>query len=254
METAQGRRRVLLLGGASEARALAARVAGEPRLDAVLSLAGRTSAPLAQPLPTRIGGFGGAAGLADYLIRERIDRVIDATHPFAARISANAREACGIAGAPLARLHRAPWTPRPGDRWTEVADTDAAVRALGESPRRVFLTIGRLGVGAFLAAPQHFYLVRSIDSPEPQHLPPRCEVILARGPFAAEEEMALMRAQRIDVLVTKNSGGPLTYAKIEAARALGLEVVIVAPPAAGDVACLENIDAALAFLTEGLAP
>ncbi len=248
------RRRVLLLGGASEARQLAARVAAEPRLDAVLSLAGRTSAPLAQALPTRVGGFGGAAGLADYLAREGVARVIDATHPFAARISENARAACHIAGVPLARLHRAPWTRAEGDRWIEVADNDAAARALGAAPRRVFLTIGRLGVGAFRAAPQHFYVIRSIEPPAPQDLPPRCAVILARGPFEVEEEIALTQAQSIDALVTKNSGGPLTYAKIEAARALGLEVVIVAPPAAGDVACVEDVDAALAFLTEGLAP
>jgi precorrin-6A/cobalt-precorrin-6A reductase len=240
--------RVLLLGGTSEARHLAARIAADTRLDGVVSLAGRTSAPLAQNLPTRIGGFGGADGLARFLVEQRIARVIDATHPFAARISANARAACAALGVPLLAVRRAPWERGAGDRWIEVADLDAAAQALGAAPRRVFLTIGRQGVGAFRTAPQHDYLLRVIEAPEAGELPPRCDLITARGPFSRADEIALMRERRVDSVVTKNSGGAETYAKIEAARDLALAVVMVArPPSAG--AAVYDIDAAMDFLT-----
>jgi precorrin-6A/cobalt-precorrin-6A reductase len=239
--------RLLLLGGTSEARALSERLARERGVEAVVSLAGRTRAPLACPLPTRIGGFGGVEGLRRYLVESRIDRVIDATHPFAERISANAREACAALGLPLAVLAREPWRRAPGDRWIEVADMAGAVAALGQSPRRAFLTIGRLSVPAFRAAPQHAYLVRCIEPPRPEELPPSIELILARGPFSRDDEMRLMREKTIDVLVTKNSGGLLTYAKIEAARALSLETIVVLPPTASSERRLEDLDAALDF-------
>jgi precorrin-6A/cobalt-precorrin-6A reductase len=239
--------RLLLLGGTSEARALSERLARETGVTAVVSLAGRTRAPLASPLPTRIGGFGGVEGLQRYLVDNGVDRVIDATHPFAERISANAREACAALGVPLAVLAREPWRRQPGDRWIEVVDMAAAVAALGSLPRRVFLTIGRLSVPDFRAAPQHHYLVRSIEPPEPEELPPSCELILARGPFSRDEEIHLMRERQIDALVTKNSGGPLTYAKIEAARALSLETIVVLPPGAQAERRLENLEAALEF-------
>jgi len=239
--------RLLLLGGTSEARALSERLAREPGVHAVVSLAGRTRAPLASPLPTRVGGFGGVEGLRRYLVESRIDRVIDATHPFAEQISANAREACAALDIPLAVLAREPWRRAEGDRWVEVPDMAAAVAALGSSPRRVFLTIGRLSVPAFRAAPQHHYLVRSIEPPEPDELPPSCELILARGPFSHDEEIHLMRERQIEALVTKNSGGPLTYAKIEAARALSLETIVVRPPGAQAERRLENLEAALDF-------
>jgi precorrin-6A/cobalt-precorrin-6A reductase len=239
--------RLLLLGGTSEARALSERIARETGVEAIVSLAGRTRAPLASPLPTRVGGFGGVEGLRRYLVERRIDRVIDATHPFAERISANAREACAALRIPLAVLVREPWRRAPGDRWNEVADMAGAVVALGQSPRRVFLTIGRLSVPAFRAAPQHDYIVRCIEPPQPEELPPSVELILARGPFSCEDEMRLMGEKAIDVLVTKNSGGPLTYAKIEAARALSLETIVVLPPSASSERRLENLEAALAF-------
>ncbi|ARN83318.1 cobalt-precorrin-6A reductase [Methylocystis bryophila] len=239
--------RLLLLGGTSEARALSERLARETGVEALVSLAGRTSAPLASPLPTRVGGFGGVEGLRRYLIENGVDRVIDATHPFAERISANARQACVALGIPLAVLGREPWRRAPGDRWIEVADMAAAVAALGPAPRRVFLTIGRLSVPAFRAAPQHDYLIRSIEPPEPEELPPSTELILARGPFSLDDEMRLMREKKIDVLVTKNSGGPLTYAKIEAARALSLETIVVLPPSAPAERRLESLEAALDF-------
>ncbi len=241
-------RRALVLGGSSEARVLATRIAADPRLEGVISLAGRTSAPLAHDLPVRTGGFGGVDGLTRYLVEERISHVVDATHPFAARISANARTACAVADVPLLVLTRPPWIPAQGDRWTEVADNSAATRALGSAPRRVFLAIGRQGVADFCIAPQHDYVLRVIEPPDAHDLPPSCEVIFGRGPFALQDEIALMRNRRIETIVTKNSGGALAYAKIEAARALGLDVVMIARPASGDAATTHDIDAAMAFL------
>jgi precorrin-6A/cobalt-precorrin-6A reductase len=242
------RAHVLLLGGTHEARALAERIAATPQIEGVVSLAGRTSAPLPQALPARIGGFGGAEGLAAYLTQQNVTHVIDATHPFAAQMSINAREACAQIGLPLLRLTRAPWRPLEGDNWIEVADNAAAAQALGAKARRVFLTIGRQGVSAFRAAPQHTYLLRVIDPPDRVDLPPLCTVIADRGPFTRDSEIALMRAHELDVVVSKNSGGPLTYAKIEAARALGLPVVMIAPPKLDDVCITHDLDVAMAFL------
>jgi precorrin-6A/cobalt-precorrin-6A reductase len=238
--------RVLVLGGTSQASALARALAAGDGIAATLSLAGRTQAPAASPLPTRIGGFGGAQGLAAYLRAHRIDAVIDATHPFAARISANAVAACASAGVPLAVLSRPAWRPGPGDDWREVASVEAAAQALGAAPRRVFLTVGRLQAGVFQEAPQHWYLMRSIDAP--CDLPPLCEVLRARPPFLYEDELALMQARRIDVLVSKNSGGEAARAKLDAARALGLPVVMIARPAAPGGVCLDDVDAALRWL------
>ncbi|QGM44598.1 cobalt-precorrin-6A reductase [Methylocystis heyeri] len=241
--------RVLVLGGTSEARALAARIAQRPTIQAVMSLAGRTSAPLDVGLPTRIGGFGGADGLARYLAQTKIDRVIDATHPFASRISANARSACAALSIPLASFGREPWRAQEGDRWIEAGDLGEAAAALAGAPKRVFLTIGRLGVGAFRAQPQHEYLIRTIEPPELAELPPRSALLFSRGPFAKDDEIALMREQRVELVVTKNSGGPSTYAKMEAARELGLEAVVISPPAYPEVSRLGDLDAAMAFLS-----
>jgi precorrin-6A/cobalt-precorrin-6A reductase len=246
--------RALVLGGTSEARKLAVHIAKAPHIDAVMSFAGRTSAPLDTGLPTRVGGFGGVDGLMRYLTEAKIERVIDATHPFASQISANARSACAALGVPLAVFGRQAWRAQAGDRWIEVANMEAAATALEGDPRRVFLTIGRLGVAAFRGQPQHEYLIRTIEPPQAEELPPRRSVIMARGPFEREHEIALMREYRIDILVTKNSGGLLTYAKIEAARELGLEVIIVAPPVLSDVARLADLNAAMAFLGAGEAP
>jgi precorrin-6A/cobalt-precorrin-6A reductase len=240
--------RVLILGGTREARDLGVRVARAPAIEAILSLAGRTSAPLETELPTRVGGFGGVEGLMRFLSENAIDRVLDATHPFAVQISANARAACAALGLPLAVLSRPPWRPVEDDRWIEVANNEAAAAALGLAPRRVFLTIGRLGVSAFRAASQHWHLIRSIEAPAQGDLPPQSKVILARGPFTLEDEAALMQEHRIDILVSKNSGGPLTYAKIEAARALGLPVVMVSLPSCAGVEHLQSLEEAMAFL------
>lgn len=246
--------RALLFGGTSEARELARRIATDGRFDALVSLAGRTSEPLRQSLPVRVGGFGSVDGLIRCLEEWRIDKAIDATHPFAARISANVAAACAALRVPLIGLTRAPWRPEPGDKWIEGGDNAAAVEALGENPRRVFLTIGRLGLADYARAPQHFYLVRSIDRPSHDDLPPRHELVLARGPFDVESEIALMRTASVDVLVSKNSGGQSTYAKILAARALGLEMIVIARPRAEHIPIVHDIEQAMAFLRGDRAP
>ena len=175
----------------------------------------------------------------------------DATHPFARRISANAALASADAGVPLVVLSRPPWTALPGDRWTRVADMAAAAAAIGGPPRRVFLAIGRQEVAAFRAAPQHRYLVRSIEAVAPGDLPPGAAAILARGPFAEADERRLLEAQRIEVVVAKNSGGDAGYGKIAAARALGLPVVLIDRPAVSGAAA--SVDEAVARLAH-LAP
>ncbi len=222
--------RVLILGGTTEAASLARQLAGDTRFEATLSLAGRTSAPAAQALPTRIGGFGGVDGLVRYLEAEKIEAVVDATHPYAAQMSAHAVAACRQAGLPLASLTRAPWTEQAGDCWQHVSNTESAAMILGDTPRRVFLTIGRQELPVFAAAPQHRYLARLIDAPKGERLPPQLVLLQARGPFDLAAETALMRDERIDVVVSKNAGGGPTYAKIAAARALGLPVVMIARP------------------------
>ena len=225
--------RVLILGGSTEASTLATALAGRVDVAATLSLAGRVRELAPQPLPTRVGGFGGVDGLATYLRDERIALLVDATHPFAARMSANASEAGRRAGVPLLDAGRGGWLPEEGDLWSEV-DTMAQVPAvLGETPRRVFLTIGRLQLAAFAVAPQHRYIVRSIDPVGEDHGLADARFIAARGPFRVDDETTLMRDHRIDVLVTKNSGGTASFAKIVAARRLGLPVVLVRAPDGG---------------------
>jgi precorrin-6A/cobalt-precorrin-6A reductase len=223
--------RVLVLGGSAEASLLARRLAQRRDIDAVLSLAGRTENPLPPPIPFRVGGFGGAAGLRDYLVAQHIAAVVDATHPFAAQMSANAASACQAAGVALVAFSRPAWRQQDGDRWIAVDDVDAAVVALGESPRRVFLTQGRMQLGAFARAPQHDYLVRTIDRPADITALPRHRLILARGPFGREDELRLMREEAIEILVTKNSGGSAASAKLEAARVLEIPVVMIQRPA-----------------------
>jgi precorrin-6A/cobalt-precorrin-6A reductase len=222
--------RILILGGTTEASALAARLAGRSDFSPLLSLAGRTSDPRPLPIPTRIGGFGGVEGLARFLREDRIEAVVDATHPFAAVMSHNAAGACAQTGVPLLALRRPPWTHQEGDRWIEVESMMGAVQALGEVPRRVFLTVGRLELRPFAAAPQHTYLVRTIE-PIGDALPvPGIIAIHDRAPFDEVAERALMERERVQVVVTKNSGGTATYPKIAAARALGLPVIIVTRP------------------------
>lgn len=239
--------KVLLLGGTSEASALARALAGSPDVEATLSLAGRTREPSVQPIPTRIGGFGGADGLAGYLEREGIGALVDATHPFAAQMSANAVAAAAAVGIPLLRVERPPWVPVDGDRWIEVASIQEAGAALGESPRRVFLTVGRLDLAPFAARPEHHYLVRAIDLPDPALLP-GAKWLAGRGPFTFDDEIALLRGAGIDILVTKNSGAAATSAKLTAARALGLPVVMVRRPQLPPTETVATVDAALDWI------
>jgi precorrin-6A/cobalt-precorrin-6A reductase len=240
--------RVLILGGTTEARLLAERLAPRRDLDVRVSLAGRTSNPVPHPVPVRVGGFGGAAGLSDYLTSERIDRLIDATHPYAAVMSQHAIDAARLADVPLLALRRAAWTPIAGDRWTEVADTRAAASALGEAPRRVFLALGRNDIAAFEQAPQHAYLVRSVDPVDPPLRVSHAVYVQARGPFGEGDDRALLAEHDIDAVVSKNSGGSAAYGKIAAARTLGIEVILVRRPAHADVPAVERIGDAVAWL------
>ena len=242
------RLRLLILGGTLEASALARRVADEHAIAALLSLAGATADPAPAPVPQRVGGFGGPEGLAAYLDAERIDAVVDATHPFAAHISANAAAACRATDTPLVVFGRPPWIREPDDRWVEVATIDEAVSALGATPETVFLTQGRLQLAAFARAPQHRYVVRAIDQPAEIDALSDFKLILARGPFSLPDELALMQREGIETLVTKNSGGRATYPKIEAARALGIEVVVVRRPPAPEAETLYDLDAVMAWI------
>ncbi|MBX3568530.1 MAG: cobalt-precorrin-6A reductase [Rhizobiaceae bacterium] len=245
--------RILILGGTTEARELAAALAHRADLSATLSLAGRTENPIRQPVPVRIGGFGGVDGLARYLVDEKVDLLVDATHPYAARISANAAAAAMAAGVRLLALRRPGWEPAEGDRWTHVPDATAAVAALGVGPRRVFLALGRQEVGPFEAAPQHAYVIRSVDPITPPLGVPDATYLLARGPFREADERALLLTHRIDAIVAKNSGGSATYGKIAAARALGIEVVLIDRPDLPDADTVDSVDAALAAIDHRLA-
>jgi precorrin-6A/cobalt-precorrin-6A reductase len=240
--------RLLILGGTTEATGLVGRIANRRDLDPVLSFAGRTRNPLPPPIPFRTGGFGGVAGLETYLVERQIGAVIDATHPFAVQISRHAVSACRKVGLPIAGLTRPPWRQQNGDRWTHVADMAEAVRALGDRPRRVFLTIGGVQLAEFRQTSQHHFVVRTIDPPEGLSALTYHRLILARGPFTVEDEIALMRDERIETLVTKNGGGSATEAKITAARALGIAVVIVDRPAPEGCAAYYSIDEVLAWI------
>jgi precorrin-6A/cobalt-precorrin-6A reductase len=238
--------RVLILGGTTEAVALAEACAARSELEVISSLAGRTRAPTLPPGDVRTGGFGGAEGLAKFLVERAIDRVIDATHPFARQIGVHAEQACREAEVPRLRLLRPPWQSEAGDRWIEVADLAEAARRLPELGRRVFLTVGQRDLGAF-AGLDLWFVVRTIEPPGPSPLR-HAEWIAGRGPFAVVDELAMLRAHAIDVLVTKASGGEATYAKLVAARRLGLPVLMVRrpPPPPGPV--VDSVAAALAWL------
>lgn len=246
-------KRLLILGGTEEARCLAA--AATQRFGATLaittSLAGRTrnAAPVAGAV--RRGGFGGAAGLAAYLRAEAVDLVIDATHPFAARISAAAVEACRDLALPRLRLTRRPWQAEAGDRWIEVESAAAAAALLPHHGKRVFLTIGRSELAAFAAVEGVAFLVRLIDPPAEQ-LPVACDVVLGRGPFTFEDERGIIARYAIDLLVTKASGGAATAAKLAAARAASIPVVMIRRPAGSPGAGVERIEDAVEWLEKRL--
>ncbi|CDX12922.1 Precorrin-6A reductase [Mesorhizobium sp. ORS 3324] len=245
---------ILILGGTTEARQLAGKLSHRADFSVTLSLAGRTESPVAQGVPVRVGGFGGAAGLAAYLREEHVHLLIDATHPYAARISANAAEAASQTGVPIFALRRPVWEPVAGEHWTLVDSVAEAAQALGAAPRRVFLAIGRQEAGAFEAAPQHRYLIRSVDPVEPKLAVPEAVYLLARGPFPEADERALLEQHGIDAVVSKNSGGEATYGKIAAARTLGIEVIMVRRPPLPDVPSAETIDQLAAKIDHLLDP
>ena len=248
---------VLILGGTTEARELAAALA-EPRtapeaepgtepctgpgtgpgtepegdsaagMTVINSLAGRTSSPLLPAGEVRIGGFGGSGGLTEYLRERRIGALVDATHPFAARISANAAAAAAATGVPLLVLRRPGWSAGPGDDWYRVPDLPAAAALLPSLGERIFLTTGRQGIDAFAERDECWFLARSVEPPQPP-MPRRLEVLLDRGPFDLDGERRLLARHRIDVLVSKDSGGP--GAKLVAARERRIPVVLIDRPA-----------------------
>jgi precorrin-6A/cobalt-precorrin-6A reductase len=235
---------VLVLGGTGEARRLAAALVADG-VDVLSSLAGRVAEPALPDGEVRIGGFGGAGGLAAWLTGHRPRAVVDATHPFAAQITSSAATAAAATGTPLLRLQRPGWTPGPGDDWRFV-DTLAGAAEAAAGYRSVFVTTGRQGVAAFAALPGRV-LVRSVDPPDGP-LPAGTTLLLARGPFSVADERALMREQAVDVVVTKDSGGHMTEAKLTAARELGLPVVLVRRPALPPgIATVATVEEALAW-------
>lgn len=239
--------RVLLLGGTAEASQLAHALASAG-IDAVFSYAGRTESPVTQPLPTRIGGFGGAEGLERYLRNEDVTHVVDATHPFAVQMSRNAIAACGAAGVALCAFERPAWTSGPGDDWRHVRDVAAAAAELPDAPARVFLAIGRQNLAAFATKPQHHYLLRLVDPPQHPLPVPDATVVIARGPFTESGDAALLRAHDIEVIVAKNAGGTGARAKLDAARALGLPVILIDRPALPPRRIAHSLDEVMAFL------
>ena len=238
---------VLILGGTHEARQLAERLALIGGLHAVSSLAGRVKNPALPAGEVRIGGFGGVGGLADWLNAQQAAAVIDATHPFAEGISANAAAACAQTGTPLLSLVRPAWTAGERDTWHHVASLPEAARLLPALGQRAFLTTGRQGLAAFASLDRMWFLIRCVDPPSGP-LPPAHELVLARGPYDAAAELDLMRRHRIEVLVTKNSGGELTEGKLAAARELGLPVLMVSRPPLPDVPRCESADEAVSWL------
>ena len=247
--------RLLILGGTAEGRALAeaAEARFGPSLTIISALAGRTRAPILPAGNVRIGGFGGADGLAAYLREERIGLLIDATHPYATQISAQAREAASRTGTERLVLVRPSWQPVPGDRWIDIATIEEAVGAIPAEARRVFLTVGVRSLAPFAARPDLWFLVRLVDEPaEPMALAQH-QLICARGPFAEADEHALLANYRIDCLVTRASGGEATAAKLGAARALGLPVVMVRRPPPPPGTSAPTVEDALTWIEERLA-
>lgn len=262
-------RHVLVLGGTTEARHLAQALTGTPADPApglsapggppagpwdatrvTTSLAGRVAAPVLPPGESRVGGFGGPDGLAAWITAHGVTHVVDATHPFAERMSFNAARAAELTGVPLLALRRPGWTPGPGDAWTFADSLAGAAAMLPElGGRRVFLTTGRTGLHAFAHLADPWFLVRSVDPPAGP-VPPRLEVLLDRGPFTLDGERELLAGRRIDVLVTKDSGGSATAPKLTAAREAGLPVLVVRrPPTPRGVPEAHSLPAALHWLT-----
>lgn len=247
--------RVLLLGGTTEASELARLLSeNQPAVELVVSFAGRTGARAALPpgVDSRVGGFGGIDGLRDYIIAEQFVTVVDATHPFAGRMPFHAHSACEATGTPLLRLVRPAWTQIRGDHWTVVDDVPcAAVEVERSGARRVLLTIGRQELAPFAQCLWSTFVIRSIDPPAPGLLDD-AEVVLARGPFTVDDEIELLQSRRIDLIVSKNSGGTATQAKLEAARQLDVPIVMVQRPPTPDGESVATVAEAMAWLAQRL--
>ncbi|MBD3882265.1 cobalt-precorrin-6A reductase [Phormidium tenue FACHB-886] len=245
-------KRVLILGGTGDAAALAAKATQIAGVEVVTSLAGRTEKPIAPIGPVRVGGFGGAEGLADYLRDRSVNLMVDATHPFAAQISWNAAAAAAAANIPHLILNRPPWQKTPDDRWIEVESHAAAAAVLPSLAQRVFLTIGRQELAAFAHLKSLWFLMRMIDPPAPEAAVPPGLLLLERGPFALEEERSLLLNHQIGAIVSKNSGGSATYAKIIAARELDIPIVMVQRPPLPAAAQVSTVEAAVSWLVSQL--
>jgi precorrin-6A/cobalt-precorrin-6A reductase len=240
--------RVLLLGGTTEANQIS-RALAAAGVEGVYSYAGRTATPVQQPLPTRVGGFGGVDGLADYIRQERITHVIDATHPFASQMSYHAVDACAKNATPLIAFLRAAWTESPGDKWQHVDSFESAASALPDQPARIFLAIGRQHLAPFTAQPQHFYLLRLVDVLDTALPLPNAEIVLARGPFTIEGDLALLRDHGITHVVTRNAGGEGAKAKLDAARALDLPVIMIDRPILPERKVAQSVEEIMHWLT-----
>ncbi|MBN9497370.1 MAG: cobalt-precorrin-6A reductase [Alphaproteobacteria bacterium] len=239
---------VLILGGTTEAYDLAAALVAHGVSRVVTSFAGRTRTPRLPAGKWRSGGFGGAEGLAAYLRAEKFDAVIDATHPFAAAMAINAAEACTQEGVKLLRLEREPWRAGPGDRWTEVDTLDEAAVNLRCGAKRVLMAVGRQELAPFVSLDDVWFLIRSVEAPEPMPAFKKYELLLSRGPFDVAGERALLRDKRIDLIVCKNSGGTATQAKLIAARELGIQVIMKRRPPRPELPIAYTIDDALAWI------
>lgn len=245
-------KRVLILGGTGDSIALATRAAQIPEIEVITSLAGRTQNPGIPIGSLRVGGFGGVAGLVDYLRDRHIQILIDATHPFAAQISSNAATAASTIGIPHLMLVRPTWQKTSGDRWIEVEHNQAAAAALPGLAQRVFLTIGRQELSAFANLEPIWFLMRMIDPPLPAAIASSGEILLERGPFTLADERSLLKKYEIEAIVSKNSGGAATYAKIIAARELSIPVVMVQRPVAPASAQVTTVEQALTWLCDRL--
>jgi precorrin-6A/cobalt-precorrin-6A reductase len=240
-------RRIMILGGTTEAAQLARTLERRRDLKVITSLAGRTREPAPVPGGTRSGGFGGIEGLIRFVRGEHIDVIIDATHPYAEQISRHAVVASRSTGVPLVRLERPPWPRQPGDRWALVDSVTEAARTALDYGRRAFLTVGTKELQAFAGLERMWFLVRLIEQPaEPLPLL-HCQVVTGRGPFTAEDERKLLQQHRIDMVIAKNSGGDATYGKIAAARALGIEVVMIRRPVLPEVPSASTVEDVVAM-------
>ncbi|ALM52060.1 cobalt-precorrin-6A reductase [Halomonas huangheensis] len=242
--------KVLILGGTSEASALANACARQ-QIPAVFSYAGRVTTPKAQPLPTRVGGFGGIEGLSAYLSEHAFTHLVDATHPFAVQMSRHAVQAAADTGVEHIALTRAGWQPEAGDCWQSVASIETAVDTLSGPAERVLLAIGRMHLAAFAAQPQHHYLLRLVDTPQTPPPLPHHTVTVDRGPFSVEGDLALLREHRIQRLVCKNAGGVGASSKLIAARQLGLPVLMIERPEPPPRREVHGVDAVMAWLAHG---